>query len=182
MAIKVKKDLKIPEENWCYFHHTGTKIIIPVDPTSLSDGMSANWSSNTPLSRSAPIQSYGSSGPRTMQFSFQVHRDLCNEYNNLGEDAVDKWITNLDQAVLPDYMSQGKIVNPPVVSVKIRDEIYIKGVVSNVSITYDLPIINYGGKNKYAVVNIQFSVVETTPYSASIISKIGQYRSSSGLS
>ena len=95
---------------------------------------------------------------------------------------VDTLIDNLDQMVLPDYNSAGKIVNPPVVSLKLRDEIFIKGIVTQCSHTFKLPIISYGGKNKYALVGLNFSVEETTPYSASIIPNIGQYRNVSGLS
>ena len=180
MAIKVKNSLQIPEENYVYFHHTNTKIIIPVDPISVSDITPAHWSSSTPLSRTAPIYSYQSSGPRNVQVQFMLHRDLCNEYNNVGYDAVEVLINNLDQMVLPDYNSMGKIVNPPLVSLKLRDEIFIKGVVSSSSHTFEVPIINYGGKNKYAVVTLNFGVDEVTPYSASILPSIGQYRTGSG--
>ena len=177
MTIKVKSNLTIPKDNYVIFHHTGTQIIIPVDPETLQDSMNANFASSTPLSRSAPIYSYQNSGPRSVQVSFTLHRDLCREYNPGGEDAVDQLITNLDQMVLPDYNSTGKIVNPPVVSLKIRDEVFIKGVVTSTSHAYSLPIINYDGKDKYAVVSLSFSVQEITPFSASIIPKVGQFRS-----
>ena len=165
----VKEKLKTPKTNWIYFHHLKHGIYIPVDPESITDSMSANWAQSTPLSRSAPIYSYQSSGPRTVQLSFSLHRDLMNEFNPSETDAVDKLINELEACVLPDYRETGKIVNPPIVSVKLRDEIYIKGVVSNVSKTFHLPIINYGGKDKYALVDISFQVSEITPYSASII-------------
>lgn len=180
MPIKIQKKLNIPEENYVYFHHTSTKIIIPVDPDAISDSMSASFASNTPLSRSAPIFSYQNSGPRTVSVNFTLHRDICNEYNNLGYDCVDALIMNLDQMVLPDYNSAGKIVNPPVVSLKLRDDIFIKGIVSACSHTFQLPIVEYFGKNKYALVGLNFSVTETTPYSASILPNIGQYRNGSG--
>ena len=181
MAIRVAKNLSIPEENYIYFHHTRLGIIIPVDPDAISDSTSASFPSSTPLSRSAPIYSYQNSGPRSVGVNFTVHRDLCNEYNNLSQDAVDLLINNLDQAVLPDYNSAGKIVNPPVVSLKLRDDIFIKGIVTTMSHTFSLPIINYNGKNKYAVVGFNFSVQEVTPYSASILPRIGQYRNVSGI-
>ena len=181
MAIRVAKNLSIPEENYIYFHHTGLGIIIPVDPDAISDSTSASFPSSTPLSRSAPIYSYQNSGPRSVGVNFTLHRDLCNEYNNLSQDAVDLLINNLDQAVLPDYNSAGKIVNPPVVSLKLRDDIFIKGIVTTMSHTFSLPIINYNGKNKYAVVGFNFSVQEVTPYSASILPSIGQYRNVSGI-
>lgn len=175
----VKKNLAIPNENFVIFHHTGETFIIPVDPNTISDQMGATFNSSTPLSRSAPIYSYSGSGPRTVGVNFTLHRDLCNEYNtvNSSVDAVDRLITNLDGMVLPDYQETGKIVNPPVISLKIRDEIYIKGVVSNTSHSYQLPIINYNGSDKYAVVELSFSIQEVTPYSASILPKYGQFRS-----
>lgn len=172
----------IPTDNYIYFHHLGRSITIPVDPQNLTDGLSASWASSTPLSRSAPIYSYQNSGPRSVQFSFQLHRDLVKQFNpDWGEDPVDELITNIEACVLPTYKETGKIVNPPIVSVKIRDEIYIKGVVSNVTKNFDLPLIYYASAThpgyKYAVVSISFSVNEVTPQDASIISKTGGYRS-----
>ena len=179
MAISVtkKSDLRIPTENYIVLHHINKKFIIPVDPDAISDGMSASFAENMPLSRSAPIYSYQNSGPRTVQVSFTLHRDLCKEFNPGEEDMVEELVTNLNALVLPDYDSANKIVNPPLVSLQIRDEIYIKGIVNNVGITYNLPIINYGTADKalfkYALVNINFGVSEITPYSASILPRVG---------
>ena len=93
-----------------------------------------------------------------------------------GVDAVDELIMNLEQAVLPDYKSASKMVDPPVVCLKLRDEIYIKGVVTNVQKTFGLPILHIDGKDKYAQVTLSFSVQEITPFSASLISNFGPYR------
>lgn len=171
----------IPTDNYIYFHHLGKTITIPVDPESVADSMSANWASSTPLSRSAPIYSYQNSGPRSVQFSFKLHRDLVKQFNpDWGEDPVDELITNLEACVLPTYKETGKIVNPPVISVKLRDEIYIKGTISSVSKNFQLPIIYYANATnpgyKYAVVDINFSVNEVTPQDASIISSYGGFR------
>ena len=183
MAINVKKSLEIPKDNFIILHHlpgsiNDKKFIIPVDPDAITDSMGVSFAENTPLSRSAPIYSYQNSGPRSVQVSFTLHRDLCKEFNPGEEDMVDRLITNLDAIVLPDYDSASKIVNPPLVSLKIRDEIYIKGVVTGqVGVTYNLPLINYGTADrplyKYAMVSISFGVNEITPYSASILPKVG---------
>lgn len=178
MAITFKaasktKSLAIPTDNYIIFHHTGKSFIIPVDPDSITDSMSASFASNSPLSRSAPIYSYQSSGPRVVQVSFTLHRDLCKEFNPGSEDMVEELIDNLEGLVLPDYNSANKVVNPPIVSLKIRDEIYIKGVVAgNVSKTFNLPLIDYGGSFKYALVSLSFNISEIQPYSASILSAI----------
>lgn len=178
MTISVRTNrnaaaLAIPTDNYVIFHHTGKSYVIPVDPDSLQDQMSASFASSTPLSRSAPIYSYQNSGPRSVQVSFTLHRDLCKEFNpNSKTDAVDEIINNLEGMVLPDYNSANKIVNPPVISLIIRDEIRIKGIVTSVSKTFGLPLLNYGGSYKYAVVDLNFSVQEVQPQSASILNKI----------
>ena len=174
---------RVPTDNYIYFHHIDKDnlIIIPVDPDSVADSMNASWASSTPLSRSAPIYSYQNSGPRSVQLAFSVHRDLMKQFNPGEKDAVDLLLKNLEACVLPTYKETNKVVNPPIVSVKIRDEVYIKGIVSTVSKSYQLPIINYGNKKadnfKYALVNINFNIQEITPYSASIIANKGGYRS-----
>jgi len=172
MTIKVKKNLAIPTDNFVILHHTGQSYVIPVDPDSIADQMSASFASNFPLSRSAPIYSYQNSGPRSVQVSFTLHRDLCNEFNPKSKDMVEELINNLEAMVLPEYNSSKKVVNPPIVTLKIRDEITIKGVVTNVGKSFNLPLLNYGGAYKYAVVNLNFSVSEVQPQSASILSSI----------
>ena len=170
----------VPSDNFIYFHHTGDEIVIPVDPDAITDSMSAGWASSTPLSRSAPIYSYQNSGPRSVQASFTLHRDLMKQFNPNDSDAVASLIRCLEECVLPTYKEAGKIVNPPIVSLKIRNQIYIKGVVTNVGKNYQLPIINYGNNksNKflYAVVNVNFNIQEITPISASIVRNKGSYR------
>lgn len=170
MAIKVNKNLIIPPDNYIIFHHTGAKYTIPVDPDSITDSMAASFAQNSPLSRSAPIYSYQNSGPRTVQITFTLHRDLCKEFNPNSTDMVEELITNLEGMVLPDYESANKVVNPPVVSLKIRNEIFIKGVVtSGVSKNFQLPLLNYNGAFKYALVTLSFSISEVEPFSASIL-------------
>lgn len=179
----------IPKENYIYFHHLGKGLTIPVDPQSIADSMGAGWATSTPLSRSAPIYSYSNSGPRTVLVNFQLHRDLVREFNpdwvKQGEDVVELLIQNIEACVLPTYQETGKIVNPPVVSLKIRDEIYIKGTVGNVSKDFQIPIINYGTATapnwRYALVDLNFSVSEVTPYDASIINGMGGNRTHSAL-
>lgn len=179
MAIKIKqrtnarnKSLGIPTDNYIIFHHTGKSFIIPVDPDSVADSMGASFAQNHPLSRSAPIYSYQNSGPRRVQVSFTLHRDLCKEFNPNSEDAVEELVNNLEGMVLPDYNSASKVVNPPIVSLKIRDEIFITGIVQEVGKSFNLPLLNYNGNYKYAIVNLNFNVAEIQPYSASILPSV----------
>ncbi len=174
-----------PTENYVILHHIGKVFLIPVDPDAISDNMGVSFAESSPLSRSAPIYSYQNSGPRTVQVSFTVHRDLMRECNPdlkiEGKDPIDYLVENLDALALPDYNASNKIVNPPLVSLKIRDEVYIKGVVTGtIGLTYGLPILNYGGASKYAMVTFSFGVSEITPYSASILPSVGgKYRTGS---
>lgn len=173
MTISIKSQ-KIPKDNYIIFHHTGKQFIIPVDPDSITDNHSASFASNFPLSRSAPIYSYQNSGPRTVQVSFTLHRDLCQEFNPGEDDMVESLIDNLEGMVLPTYEEANKVVNPPVVSLKIRDEIYIKGVVTGgIGKTFNLPLIQVGNGVKYALVSLNFSISEIEPQSASILPNIG---------
>lgn len=177
MAINVRakrnsQALSIPTDNYIIFHHTGKSYVIPIDPDSIADQMSASFASNSPLSRSAPIFSYQNSGPRSVQVSFTLHRDLCKEFNPGSVDMVEELVNNLEGMVLPDYQSASKIVNPPVVTLKIRDEITIKGIVTNVGKSFNLPLLKYPDGYKYAVVNLNFSVSEVQPQSASILNGI----------
>ena len=178
MAKEYKPNSPNTTENYVILHHIGKVFLIPVDPDAISDSMGASFAESSPLSRSAPIYSYQNSGPRSVQVTFTLHRDLMREFNpdlNIGgQDPIDYLVENLDALVLPDYDSASKIVNPPLVSLKIRDEIYIKGVVAgSVGLTYGLPILNYGGASKYAMVTISFGVNEVTPFSASILPSVG---------
>ena len=101
-----KRDLP---ENYIYISHLvgerGTDgktikepyFIIPTDPDSIADSLTSTFQQNTSLSRSAPIYTYSNSGPRTVQFSFKLHRDMMDEFNKgvggyhlgEGEDYVD---------------------------------------------------------------------------------------------
>jgi len=56
-------------ENYIYFYHTDSLILLPNWPEQIRDGQNANFSPTTILGRSAPIQAYGSGGPRTMSFA-----------------------------------------------------------------------------------------------------------------
>ena len=179
-----KDNLKYFEfvENYIYLHHIGALVILPVWPETISDSMTVTFNQSSPLSRSAPIYSYASSGPRSIQFSFEFHRDMFNHmnYNNSnlsvlpGEDYVDTAVNYLQAAALPKYGAESKMVDPPMVSVRIGNELFIKGVVNGaVGTDHKLPLLN---NNKYAIVTVNFKVDEVDPYDAETVSQIGGFR------
>lgn len=169
-------------ENYVYLYHLDKFVVIPTYPESISDSYSANFAASTPLLRSAPIFSYTSSGPRTMQISITLHRDMMTQINygvsnlnvEIGDDYVDTIIKELQSIAVPKYSLDTKLVNPPMVAVRFGNDIYIKGVVNGaVGVTYSGPILE---SNKYALVKIDFTVSEVDPYDADSIVKYGSFR------
>lgn len=172
-------------DNYIYLYHTSTVIVLPTYPASVTDSMGANFATTTPLGRSAPIYSYSSSGARTVGFSLHLHRDMMNAINyqssnakvDIGDDYVDTMIKQLQAMVVPKYSASERMVNPPIIAVRLGDDIFCKGVINGaVQVTYELPIIEINGKNKYAQCTVSFSVSEIEPYGADEIMRDGSFR------
>lgn len=180
---------RLPLDNYIYICHlpsdnqgTGTYIYLPQWPDQITDKIQSSFASTNALSRSAPVFSYSNSGPRTVDISVQLHRDMMDEANlgvsnaavEAGDDYVDTIIKQLQAVALPNYHAEGKEVEPPTVAVRFGDELFIKGVVQGgISVEYVKPLLT---NNKYAVVNIAFSVAETDPQDAVSIAKTGSFR------
>lgn len=172
-------------ENYIYMYHTGVYVILPTFPTTMQDSMLTTYAQTTLLGRSAPIYSFSNSGPRSINFEFKLHRDLMLQINkknstvvtSVGEDYVDIMMKEIQSAAVPNYDASERMVDPPLVAVRIGNDVYIKGVISSaVSITYDLPMLRDG---RYATISINFGVSEVTPYDAEIIRRMGSFRNGS---
>lgn len=78
---------------------------------------------------------------------------------------------------LPSYGANtisSKMINPPMVAVRLGNELFIKGVVNgDVGVTYSGPIDD---QLKYQQVNIGFNVTEVEPQDAEEIAKWGSFR------
>lgn len=171
-----------PIENYLYLYHTKQFIVIPTYPESVGDTSVAQFNQTMPLARSAPIFSYMNSGPRTVNLSLKLHReamamvnrDVSNVKLDIGDDYVDTLIKQIQAVAYPVYASSSKMVDPPLVALRIGNEIFIKGVVtSGCNVTYELPILK---GDKYAQVSVQFSISEVEPYDAETVAEIGSYR------
>lgn len=173
-------------QNYIYLYHTKEYLILPGYPEQIQDNMAVRYNSTTPLSRTAPIYSYSNSGPRTMNISLNLHRDMMYHLNysnssiqladdiNLGLDYVDVLIKRIQSMALPRYDSASMLVDPPIVALRLGNEIYCKGVVTNsVYVTYGLPILESG---KYARAQIGFSIAEIDPYDAETVALQGSFR------
>lgn len=177
---------------YIYLYHTDEFFILPQYPSSVSDTLESNFSSQNALARTAPVFSYNNSGPRSVDCTLQLHRDMMNDANigkaqvsfNDGtggkntlieNDYVDILIKKLQAIALPRYSSSEKLVDPPIIAIRFGDDIFIKGVVASggISVNYELPLL---ANNKYAQVKISFRVSETQPYDADSAGLLGSFR------
>lgn len=175
--------------NYIYIYHLpsdltgeGTYLYIPVWPDTISDKIDTSFNEENALSRSAPVITYSNSGPRTVTFDLELHRDMMDEANiNLAklkledtEDYIDYLIRSLQAISLPTYHAGNKEVEPPMVAIRFGNDIFVKGVVSSgIGVEYKKPILT---NNKYALCNISFSVTEVDPMDAISIQKVGSFR------
>jgi hypothetical protein len=108
----------------------------------------------------------------------QVNYKKSNAKVTITDDYVDTLIKYLQAAAYPKYGDAEKLVDPPLVSVRIGDDIYIKGIINgSVQTDYDLPIItDENGNDKYAMVTIGFTVNEVDPYDADTVAMAGSFR------
>lgn len=169
-------------ENYIYMYHVDTFIVLPAYPEAITDSIGVSFESSTPMSRSAPIYSYSRSGPRTLRIQLDLHRNLMSVINrdvsnvkvNVGEDYVDYLIKQVQAIALPVYGASEKLVNPPMVALRFGNDIFIKGVVTgDVAVTYMVPILE---GDKYAMVQIAFTVSEVDPYDAPQVMQSGSFR------
>ena len=176
-------------DTYIYFYHLDKFCVLPDYPESVTDSMTTTFSTTNALARTAPVFSYQNSGPRTVNVNFQFHRDMLNDINrnvsNLkdnvvdfsGDDYVDTLIKYLQAASLPkynEYSSGAKTVIPPMVALRFGNSIFIKGVInSTVTVTYKKPILI---DNKYACIDVGFTVYEVEPYDADYVSQHGSFR------
>lgn len=174
-------------DNYIYLYHTKTLIALPLFPESIQDSMSTQYTPNHPMSRSAPIYSYSGSGPRALQLELPLHRDMMNGVNVAtssifsahldtlsSEDYVDLMINQLQSAALPRYGAAEKMIDPPLVAVRLGNSIFCKGVVEGgVTVTHSGPILE---NNKYALVTITFTIHEVDPYDADTVALEGGFR------
>lgn len=175
----------IMPDNYIYISHLGDDgkyFQLPCYPDSIQDTMQSTFASENALSRSAPVYTYSNSGPRSVQITLSLHRDMMDDINigasNInpedGDDYVDTLIKSLQAIAVPKYNLTNKAIEVPTVAVRFGEEIFIKGIVNgSIGVTYTKPILS---NNKYAIVDVSFQVYETDPYDATAIATNGSFR------
>lgn len=169
-------------QNYIYLYHTDEWLYLPEYPDEISDRMNSTFAQTNALSRTAPVFTYSNSGPRTVNVRLHLHRDLLDDANsktgnmqrNEDEDYIETLVRKIQAIALPRYDFANKGVVPPMVALRIGNDIFVKGVViGGVSITYEKPIMR---NNKYAQATIAFDVYEVDPYDAESVSALGSFR------
>ena len=185
LTFASKKDKYMLPDNYIYISHLdeGFKFWrIPSCPETISDQMSSTFGETFALGRSAPVYTYSRSGPRTVQIEIKLHRDLMDDVNydvsnadlEKGEDYVDSLIRALQSISVPRYNISNKAVEPPLVALRLSNEVFIKGVVNGpIALTYKLPLLSNG---KYAEVSLSITVTEVDPYDATTVFQNGSFR------
>lgn len=152
---------------------------LPGYPDEITDQMNSTFSENSALGRTAPVYTYSSSGPRTVNLSLNFHRDMFDEMvSNVtprdGEDKAESFIHALQAIAVPKYNLSNKAIEPPLVAVRLGHEVFIKGIVNGgISVTYGKPILV---NEKYATVKVSFSITEVDPYDATTVFQNGSFR------
>ena len=173
------------EDNYIYISHLDEGFQfwkLPTWPDTVTDTMTSTFTPTTALGRTAPVYTFSNAGPRTVQIEVILHRDIMDDANTgisnsqlgEGEDYVDNLLRALQTCVVPKYNLTNKAIEPPLVAVRLSNEIFIKGVVtSGIGVTYEKPILLNG---KYANVKSSITISEVDPYDATSIFKNGSFR------
>lgn len=185
MARKNNKYTTVLEDNYIYISHLDEKFQfwkLPTWPDTITDTMASTFTPTSALGRTAPVYTFSNAGPRTVQIEIPLHRDIMDEVNigisnsalGEGEDYVDNLIKALQAIAVPKYNLSNKAVEPPLVAIRLGNEVFIKGVVtSGIAITYAKPILSNG---KYAKATLSITVSEVDPYDATSVFKNGGFR------
>ena len=152
---------------------------LPGYPNEVTDQMDSRFAESTALGRSAPVYTYSSSGPRSINISLEFHRDMFEEMpSNVvprdGEDKAESFIHALQAIAVPKYNLSNKAIEPPLVAIRLGREIFIKGIVNGgIRVTFGKPILV---NEKYATLKIDFTVTEVDPYDSTSVFQNGSFR------
>lgn len=141
-----------------YSSISGTSIDIPVYPTEISDSRKANYTTMPDLLyQYEPWQIYQSSGPRINTYKFFLHRDMWT--GNHADGKANELIRFCEANLYPEY--NGSSVNTATVTLYVHGKSLISGILTDVSVDYEGPILNDGF---YAAFTLSLSITEVSKY------------------
>lgn len=139
----------------------GVVLNMPCYPKSLSDSVQSSYGGESLFTSTEPYKVYNNAGPRTVNVSFQFHREMRG-YDN--DSYIDTIINTLQAACYP--------INDGTMGVEVKMSIgshfYIRGIIEgNVTVTPSGPIID----GKYNVIDVSFTITEITGNNMSFATK-----------
>ena len=172
-------------DNYLYISHLDEDLRywrLPCWPDMITDSMGTTFTPTNALGRTAPVLTWSSSGPRTVNINLPLHRDIMDDINigwsnspqGEGEDYVENLQKAIRSIIVPKYNISNKSVEPPMVALRLGNEIFIKGVVTDsIGISFKKPILPNG---KYAMLEFSLTVTEVDPYDATTVFTNGGFR------
>lgn len=114
----------------CYIRNmiTDETITFATTPDSVTENVSASWSSHEVLGRSAPYYNYGGNDARSVSYGVKLFKDALG----------DKFLTTIRQCqslVYPQY--QGVFAVPPYCYVRFGGMVKMFAIVNSVSVSWD---------------------------------------------
>lgn len=131
-------------------------VDFPVFPEELEDGVQANYEEMADiLYQYEPWQVYKSSGPRTNELTFNMHRDMWS--GNHLDGKCNELIRFCEANCYPEF--QGASVQTATVTLYIAGSAYISGILTSVSVTWDGPL---GQDDWYLHCTLKLSITEVS--------------------
>ena len=148
----------IPMDNYIIIADGTSQIILnfPLYPDEIQEGYSAEWSPQQIIGRPVPVGTYTGAGYRSVSFSFETHRELHEDIDNL--------LLQLRKACYPTYPTHsGDGYIPRTTIIQIGNFIFT-GYITSVNYTWRKPIID----NKYQVcsVSLQMNAIDAGQWTA----------------
>lgn len=133
-----------------------TSIDFPVYPEEFGDSRSATYVTMPDMIyQYEPWQVYESSGPRSVSFKFDMHRDMWTGDHRDGK--CNELIRFCEANCYPEY--SGSLVNTSLVTLYVKGQALITGVMTEVSTDWDGPI---GLDGFYLHCVLQISITEVS--------------------
>ena len=131
-------------------------VYFPHNPEEFTYTKSNNYDEQSTKGRSEPFYSYANSSGLTVDISVTLSYDFC-------KGDIDKELMKLEALTYPRYSDSGRIV-PPKCFFRCAT-FAVEGILSDLSITRKLPLIN----GRYSLADVSLSIIETNPTGISAI-------------
>lgn len=152
-----------------YSSLSNESIDIPVYPEELADSRVANYTQMPDmLYQYEPWQVYQSSGPRSVSYTFKIHRDMWTGDHTDGKAA--QLVRFCEANCYPEY--NGSAVNTSTVTLYIAGSPHITGVMTSVNPSWSGPI-GHDGWYLYCDLEISITEVAASPLNYSSVKSKG---------